>query len=103
MQHGARRFAQRQQAAAKGAPLLADGLQATLEREVLAPLAPHAWPRFSAAVLQGLELPGRTLLPDRPCRPGGAAWSAPDPDSYLARLYAGPPQEPRLGTRKSAV
>ena len=102
--HGARRFAQRQAAAAgKGAPLLADGRQSTLESEVFGPMARHGWPLRAAAVLHGLHLPAPPLLPASACRPGGAAWSALDPESYLTRLDDGPPQERSFGDMTALV
>ncbi|NIA67150.1 hypothetical protein HBA54_00925 [Pelagibius litoralis] len=96
--YAAKRLAERQSAAAaKGAPLLVDGTQQTLEDQLFGPLATEGWPKRAAAVLHGLHLPARPLLKAMPCCPGGPNWSVLDGDSYLAQLDDGPPQERELG------
>lgn len=105
LSHGARRFNDRQAAAlGKGqAPLLADGLPATLDEVLFGPLASQGWPRRGAAVLHGLHLPGDALLPAAPCCPGGPDLSDLDPDSYLTRLDDGPTQERSHGDTTALV
>ena len=104
LSHAARRFGERQLAgAAKGAPLLTDGLSQTLDDQLFGPLAKQGWPRRGAAVLHGLHLPGRPLLHAMPCCPGGPDWSDLDPESYATYLDDGPPQERSLGDTTALV
>ncbi|MGD1879121.1 MAG: hypothetical protein ACFB13_16665 [Kiloniellaceae bacterium] len=100
-----RRFGQRQNAALEreGAPILADGREATLQAALFGPAATQDWPKRAAAILHGLHLPAQRLLPAEACCPGGPDWADLDGDSYLTQLDDGPPQARELGDTTALV
>ncbi|WP_127566072.1 hypothetical protein [Glycocaulis alkaliphilus] len=70
-----------------------DGRFATLERDVLSSTGALSWPRRSAALLHGLCSPATPLFPDESAfQLGSRALRDADPESYFAKLYAGPPE-----------
>jgi hypothetical protein len=78
-------------------PLLINGRRATVYDQVLHPYGNAAWPSGGGALLHGLDLGTLRRLPDRECLPGGPTFREIDPETYLARLYVGPPEARRFG------
>jgi len=88
-------FNRRQERDPKGA--LQDGRIVTIRSQILDPYGAHAWPTRSARMLLGISLAAPSHLPDTQCRKGGPTYRALDPESYVAVLADGPPQEREFG------
>ncbi len=96
-EHLVRRFGDRQSAAvAGGKDYLETGTQDELLTKVLGG-GSHGWPTRAAAALHGLVLPVDPVLPEVPCRAGGADLRALDAESYLTTLNDGPPAAREFG------